>query len=643
MVDKVGSGAPPPAPTQTNSTDQVDSAKPKDTQPATTTQTPADSSTPPAPPDPKAQAAKLGEFALLGMSRAAQFVNFTGPEPPKLPTEELLKRNDNQKEPKPEVLELQKQVNQWRTENGKKPIKEDGFFGEKTEKAVYEFQKANGLQKDGQAGVQTQNRVLMENDPNFKQLDPGIKDQTRQLMSDYKKDSAKVENLRNFATSPGLGKLSTAHQQQMLDIQKAHPDDTKLTSQLGTLAKDPTFQKLNDSTKTEVLNQVSGYAGDPGKIDNLTKLTTSPGFEQLSNDHQKKMMDALKTRPDDAQLAEGLGKMASSPGFRNSNDKVKDSVIDTISKNPPATPEKVDGTLNLIGSPGFTKLTDANKALITDGLAGAKADPTYAANVQKLVSDPKFDALKPEEKTAVLSQVKNYPDAKAVGNYQRLIQKDWFKDQDLGDKQRSLKLVGRLSTHVPPTGDKTVINNTLEKLVGASSDYKLVWKDYTSDDGSLTYGEAKGKTLWLNKGLAAADNNKLAETDDTNHMALSTAPHEINHLLNGDEPDKTYKYFEAEYRAWYVGFKAEFGRPPTNAEAQERIAYQLKPSTFYGKYAAKALKDDDEAKQFYAFVKQMTGKEVNKDNIQTVINSNTTTWAHPGDPAPIPGGNIDNH
>jgi hypothetical protein len=395
MVDKVGSGAPPTPPPQTNAADQVDSAKPKDTQPATT-QTPADSSPPPTSTEQKGQTSKMSEFALLGMSRAAQFVNFTGPEPPKLPTDDVLKRNDNQKEPKPEVMELQKQVNQWRAENGKKPIKEDGFYGEKTEKAVYEFQQANKLQKDGQAGIQTQNHVLMENDPNFKQLDPGIKDQTRKLMSDYGKDKTNIENLRNFATSPGLGKLSTAHQQQMLDIQKAHPDDTKLTEQLGKLANDSTFQKLNDSTKTEVLNQVSGYAGDPGKIDNLTKLATAPGFEQLSNDHQKKMMDALKTRPDDTQLADGRGKMASSPGFRNSNDKVKDSVIDTISKNPPATPEKVDGTLNLIGSPGFTKLTDANKALITDGLAGAKADPTYAANVQKLISDPKFDALKPE-------------------------------------------------------------------------------------------------------------------------------------------------------------------------------------------------------------------------------------------------------
>ena len=103
------------------------------------------------------------------------------------------------------------------------------FIGPKTEKAVEEFQKANGLQKDGQAGVQTQNRVLMENDGNFKQLDPGIKDQTRKQMSDYGKDSAKIQNLRDFATSPGLSKLSTGHQQQMLDLQKTNADAPEYT------------------------------------------------------------------------------------------------------------------------------------------------------------------------------------------------------------------------------------------------------------------------------------------------------------------------------------------------------------------------------------------------------------------------------
>jgi hypothetical protein len=348
----------------------------------------------------------------------------------------------------------------------------------------------------------------------------------------------------------------------------------------------------------------------------------------------------LKTRPDDAQLAEGLGKMAGNAGFRNSNDKVKDSVIDTIAKNPPATADKVDNTLNLIGSPGFTKLSDADKALVTDGLKGAKADPKFAENTQKLLNDPKFEALKPEEKTAVLSQVKNYPDARAVANYQRMLQKDWFTNQDLGDKQRSLKMVGYLSSY--DGGNRTITDNTLNKLLDPKSDFKLEWKSYT--DNTHGEGDHKTNTISLNKGFIAADNNKMVENVKTQHMVLSTMPHEVNHILNKDEVAKTYKYFEAEYRAWYVGFQARYGRVPTNEEAmKQRISWQLDPSSFYGKYAKEALKDPAEAAKFYDLLSKMSGKKVDASNFDTVIKEDPSTWAKPGDPAPVPAGNLDNH
>ncbi len=357
---------------------QVDSAEAAktETQPETKAadQTPASSESTPAPV-PQKSSGQVAEFGLSGMARAAQLQAQALPkeEPPKLPTEDVLKRNDNQKTPKPEVQELQKQVNQWRAENGKKPIKEDGFFGEKTEKAVQEFQKANGLKKDGQAGIATQNRVLLENDANFKKLDGGIKNQVRAQMTGYDQDSAKVQNLRDFASTPGLSKLSTAHQQQMLDMQKTRPDDAKFGSQLSTLANSPTFQNLNDGTKTAVLNQASGYAGDATKMDNLNKLATSPGFDKISTAHQQQMLNAQKARPDDAQLAEGLGKLAGSPAFRGASDATKTSTIDTLSNNPPLTDEKLKSTTGLIGSPAFSKLSDADKALVNDGLKGLRA------------------------------------------------------------------------------------------------------------------------------------------------------------------------------------------------------------------------------------------------------------------------------
>ena len=125
MVSKIGSSGPPSTP-QTTAADKVETAKPADTTAAP--QTPAEYKKPPAPStEQKGQTQKFTEFAFAGITRAAQLLNFKTEET-KLPTDELLKRNDNQKEPKPEVEELQKQVNQWRTDNGKKPIKEDGFY-----------------------------------------------------------------------------------------------------------------------------------------------------------------------------------------------------------------------------------------------------------------------------------------------------------------------------------------------------------------------------------------------------------------------------------------------------------------------------------------------------------------------------------
>ncbi|HSE43041.1 MAG TPA: peptidoglycan-binding domain-containing protein, partial [Acidobacteriota bacterium] len=467
---------------------------------------------------------------------------------PKLPTNEVLVRNDNQSNPKPEVKELQKQVNQWRTENGKDPIKEDGYFGKDTETAVKEFQNANGLKDDGKAGVQTQNRVVMENNPNFKKLDNGIKDQTRKLMTEHGQDKTKVENLRNLATNPGVAGLSKAQQQQMLDIHKAHPGDKNLNTQLGTVANDPKFQALNDAGKT--------------------------------------------------------------------------------------------ATLNVLGSPGYTKLSEKDRALVNDGLNAGKFDPKLAENTQKLLNDPKFEALKPQEKTAVLSQVKNYPNERAVGNYQRMLQKDWFSSQSLEDKQRSLKTVGYLSSH--ETGDKKVIDNTLNKLLDPASDFKLEWKSLTGN----IHGEAdhETKTLTLNKRFLAADNNKVVEDKKSQHMILSTAPHEVNHVLNKDEVGNSYKYFEAEYRAWYVGFQARHGRVPTNEEAmKQRISWQLNEKSFYGPYAKEAMKDPAEAAKFYDLLTKMSGKKVDASNWDTVIKEDPSTWAKPGDPAPVPGGNIDNH
>jgi hypothetical protein len=84
------------------------------------------------------------------------------------------------------------------------------------------------------------------------------------------------------------------------------------------------------------------------------------------------------------------------------------------------------------------------------------SDTKLGSAIRSLLSDPDFGSLKPpEEKTAVLSQVANYPDARAINNINRMLAKDWFRDQDLDNKQRSLKTIADLSSH---QGDRTIID-----------------------------------------------------------------------------------------------------------------------------------------------------------------------------------------
>jgi hypothetical protein len=379
-------------------------------------------------------------------------------------------------------------------------------------------------------------------------------------------------------------------------------------------------------------------------LEPLKNLQGSASFKALDAEGQKQALALMRANYQDPDARGRVQEALDSTGSVKSA-AGKAQVLEGLVQGSPLTADKLANTKALLGSPKFAGLSEANQNLITEGLKGAKADPKFAENTKKLIEDPKFAALKPDEQTAVLSQVKNYPDSRSVGNLQRLVNKDWFNNQDLADKQRSLKTVAYLSQY--DGGHRATVDNTLDKMLNPSSDFKLQWKDYASGGSGTTYGEGDHdtKTLYLNRGLLSADNDKMVENNTTKHLVLHTAAHEVNHILNKDEVDKTFKYFEAEYRAWYTGFTAEHGQPPTNQEAMEqRIRWQLNPSSFYGKYAAQAMKDPAEAQKFYDFLSKTTGQKVDASNWKTVAASDPSTWkTKPGDPAPVPSGNLDNH
>jgi len=279
-------------------------------------------------------------------------------------------------------------------------------------------------------------------------------------------------------------------------------------------------------------------------------------------------------------------------------------------------------------------------------------DTKLAGAIGSLLRSPQFENLKPEEKTAVLSQVNNYPDHRSVANIERLLGKDWFRSQDLGDKQRSLKTIAYLSQH--DRGDRTVIDNTIDQLVGAGSDLKLRWGTL-SPATVFGEGDADTRTLTLSSQRVLAGNKQVPENFDGKHLVLHTVAHEVNHILNKDVPrPSSAQHFEIEYRAWAVGFKAENGHWPTNKDAMERVRHELTAAA--GGYAdiKDATRKFHDAMAIYSFLQQLTGLRVTAGNLNEILESNPDTWRNwSQDPdeqgmtqgarlAPLADGNLDN-
>lgn len=307
----------------------------------------------------------------------------------------------------------------------------------------------------------------------------------------------------------------------------------------------------------------------------------------------------------------------------------------------------------LVNTPEFKALPGSDQTLVRDAIANRKPDDLKVAeNTKKLIEDPKFAKLSADEKTAVLSQVKNYPDSRSVANLDRLLQKDWFGKFDLADKQRTLKAIAFMSQN--DAGDAEVNKNTLNRVLGADSSYVFAWDASFEGDinsGGGLYGQADGKNITFNSNMVNAGNDPLIETYNSRHVVLHTIAHEVNHNVNGDKVENTYKYLEQEYRAWYTGFKAEFGHPPTNADAMGRWRNEIVGSASYSTRSQAAINGSEtEARKFAEELSQITGVPIPdkashddlKKYIQEQVDLPVSKYANASGPAPVPSGNKTN-
>ena len=274
-----------------------------------------------------------------------------------------------------DVQTAEDQINGWRAENGRKPIKADGKYDQQTENAVRDFQKENKMDVDGSIGANTHDRLQLENDASFKTIDPATKTLIRDQLNANAKNQVGRESMLQLAIDPNLAKLPPDAQQSYVKKLAANPanlqqirDDVK---DRATLEKDPNFGKLDAVTQKNVREKMEKYDGRPVERDLLVKLATDPNFEKLGGAaNRDRALKALGSNPASAAHLASLQNMIGSNSFQN----------------------KIDGPL---------------KGQIFDLAAGHAGDSRYVQDLSKLVSDPRFGGLGLDEQRKTIDVFKN--------------------------------------------------------------------------------------------------------------------------------------------------------------------------------------------------------------------------------------------
>lgn len=380
-------------------------------------------------------------------------------------------------------------------------------------------------------------------------------------------------------------------------------------------------------------------------------LYDAPEFAALPEAEQQLLAGAfMDSRGDDAVSRDALV-LIQDPSFQAMSPPQQTAALEELA---------------LLQTPEYQALSASDQRLVRDALAGADrrpGDTELAASIRTLIESGEFQDLDAAAQTAVLSQVRHQPDSVAVHNLDRLIDLDWFQAMPLGEQQQTLKTIAYMSTF-DNGGDRSVLDNTLEKLLDPSEGYSIEW-DQTM--GSAAHSNPGTRMVTMGGMDVAQNNQPITPGSMEEWQAVNAVPHEINHAIDDVHVEMTHAYLDKEFQAYVTGIEAQEGRPVTRQEAAAVWQQLLDPSNTnaYG-YASWGLQYDsagtlvadgvgameDPAQQQLILdqISEITGVPVTLATYEAVLND-PSSW----DPPEVPGtseslpddarplGNTDNH
>ncbi len=336
-------------------------------------------------------------------------------------------------------------------------------------------------------------------------------------------------------------------------------DESGLGKELAeSMKKDPAAAKTAD----EVLERVGDHNKDDVALeisknlthDELKKLASTPEGQKLL-DHMGGEMTTGNVDLDEVAQANRLETaktavaLEADPKFQALSPTGQRQVLSALEKNETKsqTPKNI---ADLVTAKGFDQLSDATQKEMLDAMGKKGGDTEFVYRLKMLANDGEFGNLNDVARANVIKDLTKFTETES------------YKGMSGGQKADSLKLISTLSVHAEGNPSFTTARNTLNHLVNGSVKMSIY---YSADPND--YGKAENGMMYFN-----GENKALFTTKKEN--LVTTAAHEVNHVLNGPTEGGTPERFLSEYSGWYVE-RSALGENPPNVNHMRDVLRNL--------------------------------------------------------------------